>query len=150
MSESQSPGDRAGYPEIDYVVKQVPPGRSPLRRLGCGVLLVVWFAVLLLPLAMFVLAIQGDITIWHGAGIPDREEHPRFQVRLVMEMDFRGLGLTTTSIERDGEDALCIQSNVRFLLWEGEGDPATFCDCYTRSSSNTEWSLEATTVGHCE
>ncbi|NJL54632.1 hypothetical protein HC928_05120 [bacterium] len=142
--------ENTAYPEIDYVVKETPRRHSPLRRLGCGALLLGWFAILLLPLAMFVLAIQGDVTIWHGAGIPDREEHPRLQVRLIMEMDFRGLGITNSSIEREGDNLLCIQSDVRFLLWQGEGEPATFCDCYTRSAPDSAWALESTVTGGCD
>lgn len=139
------------YPEIEYVVREQPPQRrSLLRRAGCGLLLAIWFLVLLLPLAFFILAIEGDITIARGSDIPDRHEHPRLQVRLISEADFRGLGFTTTSLDRDGDNALCIETRVRFLLWEGDGEPATFCDCYSRVDVEADWQLDVTTSGECE
>lgn len=149
MSDETTTAEGGQYPQIDYVVKETSRRRSPLRRLGCGVLVVFWFVLLLLPLAMFVLAVQGDITVPRFDAVPDPQEHPLLQVRLVMEVDYRGLGITSTSVHT-GENELCIQTQVRFLLWEGEGDPATFCDCYTRDSSEVDWVFASTVEGECD
>jgi hypothetical protein len=146
QAETEAPA----HPPIEYVVREQPQRkRSPLRRLGCGLLLAVWFAVLLVPLAFFVLAIQGDITIGRGGDIPSPEQYPRLQVWLVNEIDFRGLGILTTDISRPDEEDLCIQSDVRYLLWQGSGEPATFCDCYTRSTVDDDWTLQETVQGPC-
>lgn len=140
MSEETSPE------EIEYVV--VTKKRSPLRRIGCGLLLVVWFTVLMLPLFLFILAVNGEIRIGHSGDMPDKHEHPLLELSLVMEADFRGLRITNAAVaQRDGEDALCVQTNVRYLLWQGEGDPATFCDCYARAGEN--WELTETLMGAC-
>lgn len=135
--------------EIEYVVVEGKK-RSPLRRVGCGIMLVFWFTVLLLPLVLFALAVNGDITISRSGDIPDSHEHPLFQASLVMEADFRGLRLTNTSLARDDDNNLCIQTNVRFLMWQGDGEASVFCDCYQRDNSNFEWELSSTTLATCE
>jgi len=136
--------------QIEYVVREVPAKRrSPLRRAGCALLIVLWFTFLLTPLLLFVLAIEGEITIAHGAGIPDRHEHPRLQIALVMEVDFRGLRITNSTIDRPGDNEMRVQTNVRFLLWQGEGEPASFCDRYRRESPESSWQLESTVMGSC-
>ena len=109
-----------------------------------------WFLVLLLPMVLFILAINGDITIARSGDIPDKNEHPLFQASLVMEIDFRGLRLTNTSLARENEVNLCIQTNVRFVLWEGEGEDAVFCDCYDRDSSESVWELSSTAMTTCD
>ncbi|MFN8565855.1 MAG: hypothetical protein U0703_30415, partial [Anaerolineae bacterium] len=47
------------------------PRRSPLRRAGCIVALVIWFGILLLPCFLVVLAVQQEISIPTG-GAPDQ------------------------------------------------------------------------------
>jgi len=148
MTQEPSPQNTEAYPDIEYVVVE-KQRRRPLRRIGCGLLVVVWFFVLLLPLGLFILAVNEEITISRGGGIPDAHEHPRLQVSLVMEVDYRGLRITDTILREDTDTRLCIQTNIRFLLWEGEGDPATFCDCYTRDTAVADWQLEATFADVC-
>lgn len=149
MSDENPTPDNEQYQQIDYVVKQTAQERSLLRRIGCGVLVVLWFAVLLLPIVMFFLAVQGDITIPRFDDVPDPQEHPLLQVRLVMEADYRGFGVTSTSVT-ESDNELCVQTNVRFLLWQGEGDPASFCDCYVRESDENEWVFASTAQGACD
>ncbi len=151
MSDETPSNETERYQQIDYVVKEVEPRkRSPLRRLGCGVLVAGWFLILLLPIFMFVLAVQGDITIQRFDDVPDPQEHPLLQVRLVMETDYRGFGITNTSVPTSTDTNLCVQTNVRFVLWQGEGEPATFCDCYTRGDTESVWELSSTIMGACE
>ena len=148
MTQEPSPQSTEAYPDIEYVVVE-KQRRRPLRRIGCGVLIIVWFLILLLPLGLFILAINEEITISRGGDIPDAHEYPRLQLSLVMEVDYRGLRITDTSLHEDSNTRLCIQTNVRFLLWQGEGDPAKFCDCYTRDIAVDDWQLEATFADVC-
>lgn len=132
---------------IEYVV--TVKKRTPLQRLGCGLMIVVWLLVMMLPMVMIVLAVEGEIIIAHTGDVPDKHEHPRLRVDLIMEIDYRGLQITNSTIARDGETNICIQTNVRYLLWQGEGDPARFCDCYMRPGAEADWSLESTVTESC-
>lgn len=150
MSENQSPKTEETYPEIEYVVGEVPRKRSLISRIGCGALLVVWFAILLLPLFFFVLAIQGDITIRHTGDVPDKLQHPRLQISLIMDADSRGLQFTRSAVNRYDETNLCMDTRVNYTLWEGQGAPARYCDCYTRDAPDADWSFAETSQGGCE
>lgn len=142
----------AGYEEIEYFVEEVPRKRTPLQRLGCFVGLIIWFVVMLLPIAFIILAVNGEIIISHGAGIPDRHEHPRLQINLIMDAESRGLQFINSTVAVDEADTLCMETNVRYLLWEGQGAPAVFCDCYSRDSttSNNMWQYTETIMDTCE
>ncbi len=149
LESNQHPVDENQYQDIEYVVIEKEK-RSIFRRVGCGILVVLWFMILLLPIALFLLAVNGDITIPRRGDIPDSHEHPLIQASLVMEADFRGLRITNTSLNRIEEDNLCIQTNINFVMWQGDGEPAVFCDCYVRQSSEDEWQLASTVLDRCE
>jgi hypothetical protein len=135
-------------PEVDYVI--VTRRRSLLRRIGCGAALLIWLVVMLLPLALFVLAIEGTIFIAHPGDVPSSHEHPLLRVNLIMEIDFRGVSLTHSSLEYSGGHDLCIQTDVRYVLWQGEGEPASFCDCYTREGEDAPWEMVSRTMDVCD
>lgn len=119
--------------------------RSPLRRLGCGILLVLWFLVLLTPCALFMLASRGEMTLDLGSA-PGQTA----RVWLVMEEDERGLGLSLPSVHTDDDpNALCVQTDVRYFLWQGEAEPVSYCDCYQRTSAESAWSYVETLQGAC-
>ena len=120
------------------------PRRRPLRRAGCIMALVIWFVVLLLPCFLIVLAVQQEIVITTGSA-------PGQQTRLwlISEADQRGLALSTASVHQSDPNALCVQTNVRFLLWTGHSDPSVYCDCYQRAGENIPWSSTKTTTGEC-
>jgi hypothetical protein len=122
-----------------------------LRRLGCGLMLLVWFAILLIPGMMFWLATGGQLRISH-ADVPDPHQHPLLQVDLIMTTENRGLQITQTSIHSNDELNLCIQGDVNYLLWESDNTAtsATYCQCYERSSSDADWTFTTQTVGACE
>ena len=115
-----------------------------LGRLGCGIALVLWFTLLLTPCLAIALLSRGQITISQGS-VPEQQ----IRVWLIQEPDLRGLGFSSTSAFEDGQNAVCIQTNVNYLLWQGEGDPAIFCDCYERPDTETAWSLASTASGQC-
>lgn len=122
----------------------LPARRSPLRRTGCIIALIVWFAILLTPCFFIVLAVQQEISITTGSA-------PGQQVRLwlVSDADQRGLALSTASVRQAAENAICVQTDVRFLLWAGEAEPINYCECYERASSEDSWSATTMTTGIC-
>jgi hypothetical protein len=136
------------YPEIEYVVVEKKP-RAWYKRPGCLVGIVIWFIAMLLPLFLIALAAQEEITIQHSGDVPDKHLHPLLQVRLVMDADNRGLNITNATLHRKSDTAMCVQSNVRFVLWQGDGDPVTFCRCYERDAPDTDWSQVTTEQGDC-
>ncbi len=134
-------------PSVEYIFVERKP--NPLRRLGCTILLILWFLFLLLPLFLFILAVQREITIAHAGDIPESYQHPLFQVQLIMEEDYRGLRIVNATLHNATDTNICVQTNVRYVLWEGEGEPATFCRCYERDNSESEWSLSEQTSEAC-
>jgi hypothetical protein len=132
--------------EQTEIQSQPPAMRQPARlwrRVGCGILLVLWFTFVLSPCIIVSLAQQGEITIQQGE-LPGQQ----FRVWLVMEIDQRGLGISTTApYEVNG--AQCVQTDVQFALWQGEGTPISYCECYTRSDATSTWSLINSQQGIC-
>lgn len=122
-----------------------PPPRSRIRRLGCIVLLVVWFAILLLPCFMIALAVQREIVITQG-------DIPGQQIRfwLIMETRNRGIGISSASVIGDAETDVCVQTTVNYVLWQGtENETSVYCECFTRDPSEAGWSLTSTRIGEC-
>lgn len=128
--------------------------RGLLGRLGCVALFVVWLFFMLLPSLLIILAIQGEIGLWHGGRIPDSEAHPLLLIKLLNDpenLDHQGFSVTTSSVSRAAETEICLQTHVRYFLWEGDGPPASYCDCYTRASADAEagWDYAGSTQGAC-
>jgi hypothetical protein len=76
------------------------------------------------------------------------------RVWLIMEDGRRGLGFSTTSLQpadsgTSADIQACLQTDVSYLLWEGKGDPARFCDCFARSNPTEAWNLLETYNGAC-
>lgn len=126
------------------------PRRNPLRRLGCGLALIVWFGILLIPGFLLMLAMQEEVAIWHGGDFPEREYHPALQISLLMDIDTRGVNITRSYIATSsGDTAACVETQVSYVLWQGRGDPATYCDCYTRATAGEAWTYTGTEQGRC-
>lgn len=120
------------------------PRRSPLRRAGCIAALVIWFAILLLPCFLIVLATQQEIVISTG-GAPGQQ----LRLWLISEADERGLALSTASVQQSDANNICVETNVRFLLWAGNSDPLSYCECYQRASDAESWSLTSSDGAAC-
>jgi hypothetical protein len=137
--------------EAEIPAEATPPAprRSLLVRLGCAGALVIWFALLLTPILLIVLAAQGEIGLWYGARVPDSEAHPLLQVRLLMDIDNQGFSLTHSSINAQTATSTCMQTDVRYFLWEGEGENASYCDCYARADPDAPWAYLASSPGAC-
>ena len=135
--------------------KPAPAGRKKISRLlgaGCGLLLPLWFMLLITPCALFYLAINGEIRIWHDS-VPDPHAQPRLLISLISEKDDRGLRIENASIFNPDADALstCVVTNVRFILWESQGgnQNVAYCECYERTEAETGWQLVRTYSNSC-
>jgi hypothetical protein len=119
------------------------PRHRPLRRFGCAFGLLLWALLLLSPCPFIILAIQGQIVI-------DTGDAPEQQLRLwlIMEADQRGIGFSQAFVERNG-DEVCVETNVQFLLWQGDADPVKYCQCYLNMENMDTWSLSETYSGDC-
>lgn len=127
---------------------RIPDNR--IGRMGCGCLLMAWFIALLLPCAMIWLAFGNSITLQHG-DIPEPDQHPRFQIQLIMESDNRGLKITSSHITSTQADDLCIQNQVDYWLWQSDSSaaPATYCQCYERADDQAAWQFTRQIEGTC-
>ena len=126
--------------------------RSPLKRLGCGLVLVAWFAFLMTPCAFFYLAANGEIRLEHR-DIPQPHAHPRLLISLISEQDNRGLRIESAMVAAGAidENDVCVETAVTFLLWRAsEGSQAVrYCDCYQRADNAAPWALAETSGQAC-
>ncbi len=129
------------------------PPRSLPRRIGCALLLAIWFTLLLAPCALFYLATNGEIRFMH-ADVPQPHEHPRLLISLISESSDRGLRIESSTITADIDlpRAVCIETTVRFLFWQASGgnQDTSYCDCYHRAELNANWQLSDTYSGACQ
>ena len=151
MNTYLSDEEREYYERTRRTILRVPESR--LGRVIFGFVIVLWFVILLLPCALFSLAFGGEIRIGHGT-VPEPERHPLLLVNLVMDADNRGLRFETSSILPDDDNpqtAVCVQSHVNYLTWETDGSaqPAQYCDCYERETTEANWSLMDSQQGGC-
>lgn len=110
--------------------------------------LILWFLVLMLPCGLFWFASGNQLTL-HHANIPEPVQHPLLQIGTVMNPRERGLNITTSYVTHQTDSAMCVQTNVSYLLWQSRSEsPSTsFCDCYTRVDDL--WHSTGSTSGAC-
>jgi hypothetical protein len=142
LSEDPNLETPVGVPE--NVEAEPPRRRGPLRRAGCIVALIIWFAILLLPCFLIVLATQQEISITTG-GAPGQQT----RLWLISEAEQRGLALSTGTVHQSGDNAICVQTNVNYYLWAGSSEPSVYCECYERENAEAEWSFTTSTQGAC-
>jgi hypothetical protein len=104
--------------------------------------LVIWFLVLLSPCFLIVLAVRGEISITTGSA-PEQ----RIRVWVIQEAGQSGVGFSNVDIHQTADDALCVQTNVRFLLWRGHAEPTQYCECYEQVESG--WRTTSVNQGVC-
>ena len=124
---------------------------SLIRRLGCSLMLVFWFVILLMPCTFFYLAVNGQITLQH-ADVPDPAMHPLLSIQTIMEIEDRGFAITRSVIDQQSDDQMCLETHVNYVFWQSshnESQDSVFCDCYTRQPGN-HWSLETQSTGACQ
>lgn len=124
---------------------------SIIRRLGCSLLLVFWFVILLAPCTFFYLAVNGQITLQH-ADVPDPAMHPLLSIQTIMEIEDRGVAITRSLITQQTDDQMCLETHVNYVFWQSshnESQDSVFCDCYTRQPGS-DWALETQSTGTCQ
>lgn len=144
--------EQESSPQYTPVVDETLSARNykRVRTIGCVLGVFVWLVLMLIPAFFFILAFRGNITIsrfWED--IPDHHEYPVFQINLITESDFRGLSFVNSDLQSEDDLSLCAQTNVRYLLWEGQGENVKFCTCYRRDDGELEWEWEKTTTEAC-
>ena len=130
-----------------------PPKSHLITRFACGILLIIWFMLLLTPCAFIYLASNGEIRIWH-ADIPEPEVHPLLLIQLVSEINSRGFHVETSTIVDSvpGDNLLCVQTTDKFLLWQSKEKnlDAVYCECYARESVDEGWSRTDMLSAECQ
>lgn len=113
---------------------------SPIGKAIFAMLLLLWFALLMLPCGMLWLAVGNTITISRN-NIPEPELHPRLEIQLIMDTDNRGLKFSSTGVSQADDLNLCVQNNINYFLWQNDesAEPASYCQCYQREDIESEW-----------
>lgn len=91
-----------------------------LRRITYFFIIVVWLLIMLFPITAFVLSTRGEINLG---------KNPKRHVRLFMvQEEINGVGMEWARPSRIDPD--CAQTAVRYILWDGEAEPISFCQCF--------------------
>ncbi len=138
-------------PTTDEAPPTAPPKPAPTkmtpfqlaRRLGCGVILALWFGLMLSPCVVITVLVEGEFII----NLSDRPNH-RLRMFDVDTDDKRGFGFSMGNIERENETELCVITRVRYVMWRGENEPVNFCQCYTQLQG--QWVGGPVLDQHCE
>jgi hypothetical protein len=138
----------AYHERISRSLIQVP--KSPLGRVLFGIAVALWFGILLLPCAMFMLAVNGTIRIPHLSA-PQPETQPFFEINLLMSVEQRGLQFVRSVVLPENNNRQCVETHVSYLMWQTDGtnESAVFCDCFTRQEDDPRWQRGDSTLEAC-
>ncbi len=92
-----------------------------LRRLLYLFVFAVWLLVMAFPLFAVLLAARGEVQF----GRQPQQQHVR--VFLIQERNLEGIGVEWVRPLR--QQANCSQTHLRYIMWEGEGQNASYCQC---------------------
>jgi hypothetical protein len=90
-----------------------------LKLAGRIVIVVIWLFFISLPLFAFLLAARQEIKIGSSTN------HLRFF--LVSEKEAEGIGIEVSRLL--SSVPACTQTSVGYLMWLGEPDNVTYCEC---------------------
>src|SRR5258707_12355931 len=115
-----------------------PGGRLKIRRLlrrsGCGVLLVLWFALLTVPCFAIALVFQKEIVLTHS-DIPNDE----FRIWLIQDIHNRGVAVTNSRAVDAPNGVVGTVINGGFFMWHGAtAHSPPYCSCF--SPQDQTWS----------
>lgn len=141
---STSPGETI-VREEDGVVYVRTARATCLRRITCCGFIALSVFLFLFPCFILTIIVEGEVV--YSTGDRAGEEVRFFQV---MEDDTRGFGMSWGSVEQELEDGnYCIKTEVRYLVWEGDGDSLSYCECYTEVGDG-EWDVFEFRGSNCE
>lgn len=115
-----------------------------IRRCVCLSFIVVSILLFVAPCFFVTLMVRGELVF----SLSDRPGH---EVRLfrLSEKDLGGVGLTWSSLKNETDDGdYCLQTSVKYLVWEGEGENLSYCQCYAKVG-NDEWNPTSATEAEC-
>ena len=94
-----------------------------IRRLGYISAVLIWLLVMCLPVLAFVLAIRGELKLGDL-----QETH----IRIFMVQGDEQSGLGVEWSRRTNDNADCLKSSLRYLLWAGDGEAVNvdYCQCF--------------------
>ena len=131
-------------PKLPQIRFRLPPRGSRLRRAGCTVAVIVWFAILLTPCFCFALASQGEFSVRLG-DVPGQS----LRIWLLSESRQRGIGISRPSVVASSvAGQVCLQTDVSFVLWAGSEDATSYCECFAQSA-NATWDMVSNNQGSC-
>ncbi len=114
-----------------------------VRRAGCFIGLAFWIILLLTPCFCLTLASQGEITINLG-DVPGQS----LRIWLINESRERGIAIAHPTLHLLGNaNNVCLQTDVSFVLWMGQGTTTRYCDCYAYNGN--QWTLTTTYSDVC-
>lgn len=65
-----------------------------------------------------------------------RSEFVEDRVWLVQEADAAGIAYSAARLSaREANGALCVRTNVLFILWQGVSENLNYCECYAPNAS---------------
>lgn len=90
-----------------------------LRRLLYLVVFMLWLLLMVFPFVAFTLATKGELRL-------GGESHLR--IFLVQEAEANGVGFEWRRELFQPDD--CLRTSVGYLMWEGESEGVTYCQCF--------------------
>ena len=90
------------------------------RRILYFLFFLLWLAVMAFPITAFTLATNGELQLGGD------QRHLR--LFMVQEDQNQGVGIQWTRPQRG--DVPCLKTNLTYLMWSGEGQGTTFCQCF--------------------
>ena len=92
-----------------------------LRRLSYLLIVLFWLLIVSFPFTAFALAVNGRVQV-------GRDDGSHLRLFMVQQPDADGVAaevVRPTLFSRG-----CRQTTIVYLLWEGEGENARFCQCF--------------------
>jgi hypothetical protein len=103
--------------------------RKRINRIGCGLLVVLWFAFLIIgPCAVINLLINGEIVLTKST-TPDDQ----VRVWMISSPENRGIGFANGYVNKIEGSEVCTRTDFTFILWQGQPPVKPFsCTCYEK------------------
>ncbi|GAB4272437.1 MAG: hypothetical protein Kow0080_18890 [Candidatus Promineifilaceae bacterium] len=95
------------------------------RRLLYLTGLLIWLGFMAFPVVAFFLATNGQVVVG---------DNGRSHIRLFLVQEDGGSGVGIEWARRSHQDNACQKTSVNYLLWEGKGESAVYCQCRAENS----------------
>lgn len=91
-----------------------------LRRLTYLLIIIVWLIIMAFPITAFAVSMRGQLQF-------GQDNRPHLRLFMVQEEDANGIGIEWA--KRPFRHRNCLQTTLQYIMWEGQSEPATFCQC---------------------